>query len=113
MSQPLSALTKGRKTLPLESIRLDGDTQIRCKLDSSTVAASAEAFSMGHALPPVTVFFEQNDYWLADGFHRFEARRLDSHKDIDVEIVAFVAHGSNKNLVSELVPGRRKGEVAA
>ncbi len=51
-------------------IRTDGQTQPRERLDTNVVSDYAE---MLDALPPVTVFREGNNYWLADGFHRHAA----------------------------------------
>jgi hypothetical protein len=42
-------------------------------LDEATVAEYAEAMNCGTKLPPVTVYFDGDDYWLADGFHRCAA----------------------------------------
>lgn len=56
--------------IPLESIRIDGGTQIRVKINTDVVAEYAELIDK---LPPVTVFFDGSHYWLADGFHRYHA----------------------------------------
>lgn len=59
------------KQLSLKSIRIDGGTQSRVELNSATVDEYAEAMHEGEAFPPVVVFFDGADYWLADGFHRY------------------------------------------
>ncbi len=59
------------KELKLDDIRIDGGTQARAALDQSTVSEYAEAMEGGAAFPPVTVFFDGADRWLADGFHRY------------------------------------------
>lgn len=58
------------KTLPLSSIRLDGGTQMRVKLDDATVAEYAERLN---DLPPSIVFWDGSSHWLADGFTRYFA----------------------------------------
>lgn len=57
--------------LDLDLIRIDGGTQSREKIDESVVAEYAEAFKAGVQFPPVIVFFDGVDRWLADGFHRY------------------------------------------
>lgn len=61
--------------LDLALIRIDGGTQIRAELNQDTVDAYAEAYAAGAKFPPVTVFFDGKDRWLADGFHRFFAAK--------------------------------------
>lgn len=57
--------------LDLALIRIDGGTQARVELDQNTVTEYAEAYKTGAEFPPVTVFFDGTDRWLADGFHRY------------------------------------------
>jgi hypothetical protein len=57
--------------IELSKIRIDGGTQPRAKLNQETVDEYAEAYKSGVALPPVTLFFDGANYWMADGFHRF------------------------------------------
>lgn len=59
------------KQLSLKSIRIDGGTQSRVELNNATVEEYAEAMHEGEAFPPVVVFFDGADHWLADGFHRY------------------------------------------
>jgi hypothetical protein len=60
-------------TLPLTSIRTDGGTQSRVKIDPEAVADYAAAYKARTAMPPLTVYHDGKDHWLADGFHRFHA----------------------------------------
>ncbi len=62
--------------LDLDLIRIDGGTQSREKIDEAVVAEYAEAFKAGVQFPPVIVFFDGVDRWLADGFHRYHGARL-------------------------------------
>jgi hypothetical protein len=57
--------------LDIKSIRIDGGTQSRVELNQETVAEYAEAYKAGASFPPVIVFFDGTDRWLADGFHRY------------------------------------------
>lgn len=61
------------RSIPLDSLRLDGDTQPRETLDSQTVDAYATDLEGGAELPVVDAFFDKTNYWLADGFHRHGA----------------------------------------
>jgi len=63
------------KTIPLESIRIDGATQPRCMIDEAAVAEYAEDMRDGFPFPPVTVFHDGAVNWLADGFHRYHGAR--------------------------------------
>jgi hypothetical protein len=57
--------------LDLALIRIDGGTQSRVELNQQTVAEYAEAYRNGAEFPPVTVFYDGANWWLADGFHRY------------------------------------------
>lgn len=74
------------KKLNLEAIRLDGETQARVALDSDQVAEYAEAMRDGDKFPPVVVFHDGSDYWLADGFHRYHATKQLGHASIEAEV---------------------------
>ncbi len=60
-------------TLEISHIRRDGGTQPRDVISLTVAQDYAEAIADGAILPPVTVFYDGTDYWLADGFHRVEA----------------------------------------
>ncbi len=74
------------KKLNILSIRIDGDTQSRVAIDNDVVAEYAEAIKADAKFPPVTVFFDGTDYWLADGFHRFHAHRTAEKTSIEAEV---------------------------
>jgi len=59
--------------LMLNLIKTDGGTQPRSQMDFIVIGEYAEAMEGGAAFPPVVVFFDGEDYWLADGFHRLKA----------------------------------------
>lgn len=58
--------------IALDKIRIDGGTQPRESIDETVVADYAECID---ELPPIDVFFDGAEYWLADGFHRLHAAR--------------------------------------
>lgn len=65
------------KAIPIELIRLDGGTQIRdCKTQQTKVEEYLAAMMAGAKFPPLTVFWDGADYWLADGFHRLGANNI-------------------------------------
>jgi ParB-like chromosome segregation protein Spo0J len=74
------------KTLNLLNIRIDGGTQARDQLNQETVAEYAEKMRDGEVFPPVTVFFDGSDYWLADGFHRYFATKANAKTSIDADV---------------------------
>lgn len=59
--------------LPIDDIRQDGGTQPRAYMDGNTVQEYSLEMSNGVVFPPVIVFYDGTDYWLADGFHRVAA----------------------------------------
>ena len=59
--------------LPIANIRIDGGTQPRAMLDFEAIEDYAEAMGAGVKFPPVVVFYDGENYWLADGFHRVKA----------------------------------------
>lgn len=61
--------------LELERIRIDGGTQPRTELNQQAVDDYAQAMLDGQQFPPVVVFWDGSDYWLADGFHRYFAAK--------------------------------------
>ena len=62
-------------TLPTHVIRTDGGTQPRAGIDPEHVARLREALLGGATLPPLTLYHDGADFWLADGYHRMEAHK--------------------------------------
>lgn len=79
--------------LPLASIRLDGGTQIRATINEQTVAEYAEQMAAGAAFPPLVVYHDGEDYWLADGFHRLAAAGQAGLAEIDCAL----RHGTQRD----------------
>ena len=61
------------KTINIKAIRIDGGTQSRVEIHNETVADYADAIKSAAKFPPMVVFHDGADYWLADGFHRWHA----------------------------------------
>lgn len=81
-------MTTNHKTpflLAVESIRIDGNTQSRTAINEDTVSQYAESMREGEVFPPVVVFFDGVDHWLADGFHRYHATRAAELEEIEVD----------------------------
>lgn len=72
--------------LPLSDIQIDGDIQPRAQLDMFTIEDYADAMREGASFPPLVVFFDGSEYWLADGFHRYHAAERASLDSIAVDI---------------------------
>lgn len=72
---------------PLAAINLNGRTQLRVQgTVRERVEDYAALYASGHHLPPVTVFDDGKDLWLADGWHRVEAARLAGWTDIPCDV---------------------------
>jgi len=69
-----------------DKIRLDGGTQPRAQLSAETIAEYMHAMEEGTVFPPITVFNDGKEYWLADGFHRVGAARMANIIEIDADI---------------------------
>lgn len=74
------------QNMKIEQIRTDGGTQPRTELNEATVSEYGEAITEGAKFPPVTVFHDGAEYWLADGFHRLFAHKKIGALDIEVDI---------------------------
>lgn len=76
------------KPLNLLAIRTDGGTQARAELNQEVVAEYAEHIREGDKFPPVVVFHDGSEYWLADGFHRYFAHQRAGMASIDADVIA-------------------------
>ena len=74
------------KTLNIKTIRIDGGTQSRVEINNEVVSDYAEAIKVGIEFPPVVVFHDGADYWLADGFHRFHAHNQAGKASIAADV---------------------------
>jgi hypothetical protein len=72
--------------IKLEKINVDGDLQVRDKINEDAVREYAEVIREGGKMPPVTVFFDGKTYHLADGWHRFFAHKQAAFAEIEAEV---------------------------
>jgi ParB-like chromosome segregation protein Spo0J len=73
------------RAIPIALIK-DGGAQMRVEMHPQTVADYAADMLNGAVFPPVIVYHDGQDHWLADGFHRAEAARKIGREEIDAEI---------------------------
>jgi hypothetical protein len=82
-------------TIPLDAVNIKGGTQSRVELNQATIAEYVELIRASVELPPVITFFDGSTFWLADGFHRFNA-----HLDADAtEIASEVRTGTQRDAI--------------
>ena len=74
------------KSVKINEIVIDGGTQQREKIDLDVVEEYAENMRCGAKFPPVSVFFDGAQYWLADGFHRYHASKSAEFLDMLCEV---------------------------
>lgn len=74
------------KVLNLQAIRIDGGTQSREQINQECVSDYTELVKEGVEFPPVRVFFDGTDYYLADGFHRYFAHMNAGKASITAEV---------------------------
>ena len=65
---------------------LDLSLQTRAGTDAETINNYAEAMADGAQFPDVTVFTDGTKYWLADGFHRVMAAKVNGKTAISADI---------------------------
>lgn len=70
----------------ITAIRLDGGTQARAASDTAAIQDYARAMGEGATFPPVVLFQDGPDLWLADGFHRVAAAHLAGLEEIAADI---------------------------
>jgi hypothetical protein len=56
------------KLIPLDQIRIDGNTQFRDEINQDVVNDYKQAMLDGAEFPPIECTFDDTDYWLCDGF---------------------------------------------
>jgi hypothetical protein len=81
--------------MPISQIKIDSQIQSRENINQETVAEYAQQLKEGIDFPPVTVFFDGEIYWLADGFHRIAAAILADLQEFPAEI----KHGSKRDAI--------------
>lgn len=72
--------------MKIDEIRIDGGTQPRESINKDTVIQYVEDIQNGATFPPVVVFYDGANYWLADGFHRLAAHKAAKLDEIYVDV---------------------------
>lgn len=72
--------------LHLTKIKRDGGLQPRAEMNDERVIEYADDMKAGNIFPPLMVYYDGTNYWLADGYHRCEAALLAGIKKFDVEV---------------------------
>lgn len=89
--------------LKISEIILDNAIQPRSRINYAVVEKYAEAMQMGAQFPPVIAFYDGSKYWLADGFHRIQAKQaIGKHK-----ILASVIFGARREAILYSVGANR------
>ena len=73
-------------TLALDTIAVDAGTQVWSAINDDVVADYAERLAEGVTFPPVVVFHDGSQFYLADGFHRVLASRRVGRDVIEAEV---------------------------
>lgn len=72
--------------IKISKIRRDGGTQMRAERNSETVDEYRDKMLSGEVFPPIVVFFDGSEYWLADGFQRAEAAEDAEQTEIECDV---------------------------
>lgn len=73
--------------LSIGLIRTDGGTQPRASLNEETTRDYMLDMLDGAQFPPITVFYDGSEYWLADGFHRVQAALQANIAEIEAQVI--------------------------
>lgn len=72
--------------LKLKDIRLDGGTQPREYINQDVVNEYADEMMEEDNFPPMVVFNDGANFWLADGFHRYHANKKAGFLDVECDV---------------------------
>ena len=107
-----------QQTINIDDIHTDGDIQPREAINEDVVAEYAARMEDGDTFPPVVVYADGSDNWLADGYHRVMAATRNGWTSIDAEIrkgtradAMWTAAAANKTHGLRTTPADRKRHV--
>lgn len=72
--------------LKLKDIRLDGGTQPRQYINQDVVNEYAEEMLESDNFPPMVVFNDGANFWLADGYHRWHANKKAGFVEVECDV---------------------------
>ena len=72
--------------MKIDDVIVDKDIQPRSTLDKQLVAQYARDLQCQAAFPPIIVFHDEDDHYLADGFHRLSAMKELGWEVVKVEV---------------------------
>ena len=72
------------RKVKLNDIRLDGGTQFRVAMAQDRIYHYRDRMKEGDIFPPIQATFDGKDYWLFDGFHRYQAMKLLGIKEVEI-----------------------------
>ena len=72
--------------IKISKVNMDGGTQPRSSINQTVVEEFAADMRDGATFPPVIVFYDGDQYWLADGFHRVRAALMLGSSSIACDI---------------------------
>lgn len=84
-----------KQILEISAIRQDEQIQPRQALNQEVVTEYSFAMKQGDEFPPIIVFYDGSNYWLADGYHRIAAVQANG----DLEIIAERKCGSRRDAI--------------
>lgn len=73
-------------SLPLVRIKLEQNAQPRVELDDAYTEEIVSDLLTDSLFPPIVVYYDGDDYWLADGFHRYRAHQRAGRSVINAEV---------------------------
>lgn len=74
------------QTLSIIKIKIDQEVQPRSELNEAVTTEYSEAMKKGAIFPPIIVYFDGSEFWLADGFHRVKAKDSIGGRKIFAEV---------------------------
>ncbi len=75
-------------SLKISILILSEEVQSRVSLDEAVIEEYAEAMRKGDRFPPIDVYFDGEDYYVADGFHRVRAAIKAGFDEINAKVHA-------------------------
>jgi N6-adenosine-specific RNA methylase IME4 len=72
--------------LAIDQLEYDMHLQPRARLHDDWIGEYAQDMASGAEFPPIVVFFDNEHYWLADGFHRCHAAKMAGLVEINADV---------------------------